>query len=233
MQAEDLILVSVDDHVVEPPDLFDGHLPDKWRDLAPRIVPKDNGTDVWLYDGNEIPNIGLNAVVGRPPEEYGIEPDLLRRDAARLLRHPRAGPGHERQRRARLDVLPVVPAVLRAAVRPIERQGRRPGHAPGLQRLAHRRLVRRRTRAGSSPSRSPAIWDPELMAAEVRRVAAEGLPRRHLLGEPREAGLAELPLRPLGPVLAGLRGRGHGGVPAHRLVVAAGHHRRWTPRSTS
>jgi predicted TIM-barrel fold metal-dependent hydrolase len=74
MNLEDLVMVSVDDHVVEPPDLFDGHLPEKWRDVAPRVVQKENGTDVWLYEGKEIPNIGLNAVSGRPPEEYGMEP---------------------------------------------------------------------------------------------------------------------------------------------------------------
>ena len=77
MRAEDLILVSVDDHVVEPPDMFEGRLPSKYRDLAPKLVRKGDGTDVWVYDGNEIPNIGLNAVVGRPPEEYGIEPTSL------------------------------------------------------------------------------------------------------------------------------------------------------------
>src|SRR5271170_7049709 len=74
MQAEDLILVSVDDHVVEPPDMFDGRVPAKWKDRAPRVIHKDSGIDVWSYEGNEIPNVGLNAVVGRPPEEYGIEP---------------------------------------------------------------------------------------------------------------------------------------------------------------
>jgi len=74
MNTEDMILVSVDDHVVEPPDLFDGHLPAKYMDRAPRVISKDDGTDVWLYDGQELPNIGLNAVSGRPPEEYGIEP---------------------------------------------------------------------------------------------------------------------------------------------------------------
>ena len=35
MRAEDLILVSVDDHLVEPPGLFDGHLPAKFADRAP------------------------------------------------------------------------------------------------------------------------------------------------------------------------------------------------------
>ena len=86
--AEDLILVSVDDHVVEPPTLFDAHLPDRWKEFAPRSVRKDDGTDVWVYQGAEIPNIGLNAVAGRPPEEYNIEPTSLRHDPRRLLRHP-------------------------------------------------------------------------------------------------------------------------------------------------
>ena len=77
MQLDDLVLVSVDDHVVEPPDLFEGHIADRWRDLAPRMVERDDGADVWQYDGKEIVNIGLNAVAGRPPEEYGMEPTSL------------------------------------------------------------------------------------------------------------------------------------------------------------
>ena len=76
-KTEDLILVSVDDHVVEPPTLFDAHLPEKWKDHAPKLVHKDDGTDVWQYEGAEIPNVGLNAVAGKPPEEYGIEPTAL------------------------------------------------------------------------------------------------------------------------------------------------------------
>src|SRR5688572_26255199 len=74
MRADDLILVSVDDHLVEPPDLFEGHIPDKYRDQAPRIERTSDGSDVWKFNGATIPNIGLNAVAGRPKEEYGIEP---------------------------------------------------------------------------------------------------------------------------------------------------------------
>jgi predicted TIM-barrel fold metal-dependent hydrolase len=74
MRTEDMIIVSVDDHVVEPPDLFERHLPAKYRDVAPKIVHKDDGTDVWQFLEFEVPNIGLNAVAGRPPEEYGIDP---------------------------------------------------------------------------------------------------------------------------------------------------------------
>ena len=74
MKLDDMILVSVDDHVVEPPDMFDGRLPEKYKDRAPRVVRKSDGSDVWPFEGNQLPNIGLNAVVGRPPEEYGVEP---------------------------------------------------------------------------------------------------------------------------------------------------------------
>ena len=74
MSVDDLILVSVDDHVVEPPDVFEGRLPAKYRDLAPRFITREDGTNAWEYEGNVMSNVALNAVAGRPPEEYGIEP---------------------------------------------------------------------------------------------------------------------------------------------------------------
>jgi len=70
----DMILISVDDHVIEPPDMFDKHLPAKYRDRAPKVSPVGSGEDSWVFEGKTIPNFGLNAVVGRPPEEYGFEP---------------------------------------------------------------------------------------------------------------------------------------------------------------
>lgn len=48
MQPDDLILVSVDDHLVEPPDLFEGRLPAAMAEQAPRVVHQDDGTDVWV-----------------------------------------------------------------------------------------------------------------------------------------------------------------------------------------
>jgi predicted TIM-barrel fold metal-dependent hydrolase len=82
VNLDDLVLVSVDDHVVEPPDVFEGRVSARYRDAAPRIVRKDDGTDAWVYEGVEYPNLALNAVAGRPPEEYGLEPtsyDEIRR----------------------------------------------------------------------------------------------------------------------------------------------------------
>jgi predicted TIM-barrel fold metal-dependent hydrolase len=74
VQLRDLVLVSVDDHVVEPPDMFEGRLPARYRDEAPLVTQRDDGTEIWRFDGKEATNIGLNAVAGRPVEEYGIEP---------------------------------------------------------------------------------------------------------------------------------------------------------------
>ncbi len=66
-------VISVDDHLVEPPDTFVGRMPSKLVDRAPTVVEKD-GADVWIYDGQEFPNVGFNAVVGRPVLEYSFEP---------------------------------------------------------------------------------------------------------------------------------------------------------------
>ncbi|MFN8034434.1 MAG: amidohydrolase family protein [Acidimicrobiia bacterium] len=74
MRVEDLVLISVDDHVVEPPTMFDAHIPARWRDRAPRVETNDRGDDVWVFEGATIPNIGLNAVAGKPRREYGVEP---------------------------------------------------------------------------------------------------------------------------------------------------------------
>lgn len=78
MQMDDMILVSVDDHVVEPPDVFEQSLPIHYRDRAPKLIQNKNGDDVWTFEGRMLPNIGLNAVAGRAPEEYGMEPTSYR-----------------------------------------------------------------------------------------------------------------------------------------------------------
>ena len=67
-------IISVDDHIVEPPDIFEGRVPARLAERAPRVVQTSSGFDTWLYDGELLPNIGLNAVVGRPPAEYSREP---------------------------------------------------------------------------------------------------------------------------------------------------------------
>src|SRR5881392_259234 len=67
-------VISVDDHIVEPPDAFDGRLPKKFAERAPHVVTKDDGRQTWVFDGMELPNVGFNAVAGRPVDEYSFEP---------------------------------------------------------------------------------------------------------------------------------------------------------------
>jgi predicted TIM-barrel fold metal-dependent hydrolase len=74
---DDMILVSVDDHVCEPPDMFERHVPARFKDRAPRMLQKTDGSDVWWFENQQIPNVGLNAVAGRPADEYGMEPTSL------------------------------------------------------------------------------------------------------------------------------------------------------------
>jgi predicted TIM-barrel fold metal-dependent hydrolase len=77
VNKDDMILISVDDHTVEPPDMFKNHLPKKYADDAPRLVHNADGSDCWQFRDTVIPNVALNAVAGRPKEEYGIEPQGL------------------------------------------------------------------------------------------------------------------------------------------------------------
>src|ERR1035437_1922034 len=61
-------VISVDDHLVEPPDMFEGRLPDRFADLAPRIVENEHGHQLWEFDGQRYTQVGMNAVAGRRPE---------------------------------------------------------------------------------------------------------------------------------------------------------------------
>jgi predicted TIM-barrel fold metal-dependent hydrolase len=81
MNMEDMILISVDDHAIEPPNAFARHMPTKFKGREPRTQPI-KGRDVWMFEGKAWGYMGLNSVVGRPKEEYGMEPlsyDHMRR----------------------------------------------------------------------------------------------------------------------------------------------------------
>jgi len=173
MQAEDLILVSVDDHVVEPPDLFEGHLPDKWMEFAPKFIHKDDGTDVWSYEGGEIPNIGLNAVAGKPPEEYGIEPTALagiRKGCWDIDERV-----NDMNRNGVLGSM-CFPSFVQFCGQLFSRSK---DLDMGLNLLRAYNDWHIDEWCGTHPGRFipltiPPIWDPQLMADEVRRVAKKG-----------------------------------------------------------
>ncbi len=74
MHMNDMLIISTDDHVCEPPNLFDNQLSGELLASAPKNKTDANGNNYWEYQGHIRGMIGLNAVVGRPFEEYGMEP---------------------------------------------------------------------------------------------------------------------------------------------------------------
>jgi predicted TIM-barrel fold metal-dependent hydrolase len=67
-------IVSVDDHVIEHPRVWSDRLPQKYLGSAPRIETTDKGNHIWVYEGTVFPYIGINAVAGREPKDFGMEP---------------------------------------------------------------------------------------------------------------------------------------------------------------
>lgn len=188
MNPEHLTLVSVDDHVVEPPALFDNHISAKYKDQAPKVITKDDGTDVWEFEGQEVPNIGLNAVAGRPPDEYGIEPTAFKeiREGCYNI--------HERVRDMNANGLlgsmcfPSFPQFCGQL----------------FMRAQDKDLAINVLRAyndwhvdewcGTYPGRFiplalPPLWSPELMGEEVRRMTAKGCHAVTFSENPEKLGL--------------------------------------------
>lgn len=67
-------IISVDDHVIEPADIFDGRLPSHLQERAPRIVEDEHGSQLWEVEGVRVAQIGLVAVAGRAKEDWNREP---------------------------------------------------------------------------------------------------------------------------------------------------------------
>jgi predicted TIM-barrel fold metal-dependent hydrolase len=188
MNVEDMIFVSVDDHVVEPPDMFEGRLPAKYADAAPRVEKTEKGDDVWVFNGAQIPNIGLNAVAGRPKEEYGINPtsfDEMRPgcwDVHERVKDMSAGgvlgsmcfpsfPSFSGRLFANADDKDLALAVTQAY---------NDWNIEGWCGTYPDRLI---------PMALPVLWDPTLCASEIRRVAAKGCHAMTFTENPATLGL--------------------------------------------
>lgn len=70
-------IISVDDHLVEPPHMFEGRLPAQLQDRAPQLVPQADGSQAWVFDNKTYLQVGLNAVSGRPREDWSLEATSL------------------------------------------------------------------------------------------------------------------------------------------------------------
>ncbi len=227
-----MILVSIDDHVIEPRDMFDHHVPDRWKDQAPaerRQRPGDRALGVpgggeWLGQPQRRRRLAEGGL--------GHGSHHLRRDAPRGLRHRRAGARHEPQRDPGLDVLPVLRRLQRRLLPALGGQGAGAGDDPGLQRLAHRRVGGVPSGA-VHPSGHSARLGSGRPGGRGPPGGRQGLPGHDHAGAAPHAGSAQLSQRGLlGSVLPG-RVRGAGGhVPAHRPGLRR-HQQPPTPPSTT
>ena len=74
MTMDDMVLISVDDHIIEPPDMFLGRMPARFAEQAPRVAKFANGDERWIVEGKAWAGVGSAAVAGRKREELGDEP---------------------------------------------------------------------------------------------------------------------------------------------------------------
>jgi predicted TIM-barrel fold metal-dependent hydrolase len=191
VNLEDMVLVSVDDHVVEPLDMWSGRVPKKYEDQVPKVVVNDDGTEAWEYQGQRSTSAGLGAVAGRPPEDYGLDAQAF------ADMRPGCYDVHERVRDMSAN------GVLGALNFPSW-----PGFA--ARRLLHtpdKDLALALLRGyndwhiedwcGAHPDRFiplgiVPVWDPELMADEVRRLASKGCYAVTFTENPSPLGLPSL-----------------------------------------
>ena len=92
MNLDDMIMISIDDHVVEPPDVFERHMPERYKDRAPKLIndvvtggkgvggstPRfEIGIDRWVFQDESIGVPGIGAVMSWPEEEWSTDPANL------------------------------------------------------------------------------------------------------------------------------------------------------------
>ena len=66
-------IVSVDDHVIEPPGVWQDRLPLRYKDVGPRIIKEPGGQEYWVYEDTRTVTGGLGAVAGRRKEDITVE----------------------------------------------------------------------------------------------------------------------------------------------------------------
>ncbi|MCK9929011.1 amidohydrolase family protein, partial [Frankia sp. Mgl5] len=172
MNIDDMVLVSIDDHVVEPPDMFKNHVPANLVDQAPHVVRNDQGVDQWIYQGRVTGVSGLNAVVSWPAEEWGKDP------AGFAEMRPGVYDIHDRVRDMDRN------GILASMCFPTF-AGFSAGHLNHYKTDTTVTMIQAYNNwhidewAGTYPGRFIPLallptWKPELMVNEIRRVAAKG-----------------------------------------------------------
>ena len=220
------LIISVDDHVVEPAHVWETLAARRsTATAAPRRAPRHRHDEARRRRhlradlrsrrpegrllGLRGPRLHQQAPRRRGrlrPRRHDDVADHLRRDAPRLLRPegPRRGHGHEPRRGVAL--LPDVPPLLRPDLHRGEGPRRSASPASRPTTTGWSRSGAATPAAASIPLIIVPLWDAELAAAEVRRNAERGVHAVCFSEIPAAPRAAVDPLRRLGPVLRGLRG---------------------------
>src|SRR5579859_743759 len=193
-------LVSVDDHVVEPPGVWRDRVPARYRDAAPRVVTEKDGTEVWVYQGIKgQTGSAMNATVHRSKEQISLD-GLTYAEMAPGCWDPVA-------RLEDMDTAGVLaslnfPSAPRFCGQLFwEGEDKELGLVcAGVERLDERRMVRRRARSLHPADADPAVG-PAASGRRGRAHGGQGGTGPGLLGEPDPARPAGHPRRQrlLGP----------------------------------
>jgi predicted TIM-barrel fold metal-dependent hydrolase len=195
-------IVSVDDHLIEPPDLFDGRMPARVSAVAPKVVEDEDGKQLWEFDGNRYPNVGLNAVVGRPADEWSMEParfDEMRRGCwdihARIVDMDLAG----------ISASLCFPSLLAGFAGTVFSRCSDPDLGLACVRAWndwHNDVWAATYPGRMIPLQIPWLCDPKIAADEVRRNAARGFRAVSFLENPVTVGLPSVHTDHWDPFLA-------------------------------
>lgn len=79
MLTDDIALISVDDHVVEPPHVWQEHLPAKYQDRGPKIVEREGHEQGWLFEDEFYPLMFQGNAATRRFRSGGTGEDLYAR----------------------------------------------------------------------------------------------------------------------------------------------------------
>ena len=185
---------------------------------APRVVTLENGRQAWEYEGGLYPNVGLNAVIGRPKHEWSMDPanfDEMRRGCwdidARVADMDRAG----------IAASVCFPSLIAGFAGTVFSRSKDPDLGLACARAWNDWHLD--VWAGTHPGRiipTQITWlaDPQVAADMVRENAARGF-RALSFTEFPACGAAVVAHRPLGRTAGGVRGDRDRAVPPHRVVV--------------
>jgi hypothetical protein len=67
-------VLSVDDHVLEPPNIFVDRVPVALKDKVPFVTYDEEGVPSWQINGKSMPLEIVNGAVGRPFSEWDFSP---------------------------------------------------------------------------------------------------------------------------------------------------------------